>query len=160
MQVQKDKVVIIDYTLRNDNGDILDQSAPDAPLAYLHGHNNLIPGLEAELAGKGQGDEIEAHIAPADAYGEYNDNLIEVVPRKMFQGVDEIEPGMQFHAQTGQGVQVVTVKAVDDDNVTIDGNHALAGETLHFNVTIKEVRDASQEELDHGHVHGPGGHHH
>ncbi len=160
MQVQADKVVIIDYTLKNDAGDILDQSTPDSPLAYLHGHNNLIPGLETALNGKGAGDQIEASIPPAEAYGDYNENLIQVVPRNMFQGVDEIEPGMQFHAQTGQGVQVVTVKEANDESVTIDGNHALAGETLHFDVTIKEVRDASQEELDHGHVHGPGGHHH
>jgi len=160
MDVQSNRVITIDYTLRNDDGEILDQSSPDSPLVYLHGHNNLIQGLETALNGKGQGDNVEASIPPEEAYGEYNEALIQAVPREMFQGVDAIEPGMQFQAQTGQGVQVVTVKAVDDDTVTIDGNHALAGETLHFSVTIKDVRDASAEELDHGHVHGPGGHHH
>lgn len=160
MQVQADKVITIDYTLRNDAGDILDQSAPDAPLSYLHGHNNLIAGLEAALNGKSQGEQVAASIPPAEAYGEYDESLIQEVPRGMFQGVEQIEPGMQFQAQTGQGVQIVTVKDANDEIVTIDGNHALAGETLHFDVTVKNIRDASQEELDHGHVHGPGGHHH
>lgn len=160
MQVESNKVVIIDYTLRNDAGDVLDQSSPEAPLSYLHGHQNIIPGLENALNGKTQGDKVDASIPPAEAYGEYDDNLIQAVPRNMFQGIDEIEPGMQFQAQTGQGVQIVTVKEANEESVTIDANHALAGETLHFNVTVKEVRDASQEELDHGHVHGPGGHEH
>ncbi|EDY85429.1 peptidyl-prolyl cis-trans isomerase, fkbp-type [gamma proteobacterium HTCC5015] len=139
---------------------MLDQSSPEAPLSYLHGHQNIIPGLENALNGKTQGDKVDASIPPAEAYGEYDDNLIQAVPRNMFQGIDEIEPGMQFQAQTGQGVQIVTVKEANEESVTIDANHALAGETLHFNVTVKEVRDASQEELDHGHVHGPGGHEH
>lgn len=160
MLVASNKVISIDYTLRNDAGDILDQSTPDAPLLYLHGHNNLISGLEAALAGKGQGDQIEASIPPEEAYGPYNETLIQTVPREMFQGIDQIEPGMQFQAQTEQGVQVVTVKEASDEGITIDANHALAGETLHFDVTIKEIRDASEEELSHGHVHGPGGHAH
>lgn len=160
MQIAANAVVSIDYTLKNDAGDILDQSSPDSPLLYLHGHGNLIPGLEAAMVGKAAGDNLQASIPPAEAYGEYNEELIEAVPREMFQGVDEIEPGMQFRAQTPQGMQVVTVKEANDQEVMIDGNHPLAGETLHFDVTIKEVREASEEELSHGHVHGPGGHHH
>lgn len=160
MHIQANAVVSIDYILKNDAGNVLDQSAPDAPLSYLHGHNNLISGLEAALEGKATGDQLTAVIPPEEAYGAYNENLIEAVPRQMFQGVDNIEPGMQFQAQTAQGVQVVTVTEVSDETVTIDGNHALAGETLHFDVTIKEVREASAEELSHGHAHGPGGHHH
>ena len=160
MTIATDKVVSIDYVLRNDDGDILDQSAPESPLSYLHGHHNLISGLEAALLGKTTGDRVEASIAPADAYGEYDANLVEQVPRQMFQGIDTIEPGMQFQAQTPQGVQVVTVREATVDTVTVDGNHALAGQTLHFDVTVKEVRDASAEELSHGHAHGPGGHHH
>ncbi len=160
MHIQANAVVSIDYTLKNDAGNVLDQSTPDAPLSYLHGHNNLISGLESALEGKLQGDQVTAVIPPEEAYGVYNESLIEAVPRQMFQGVDNIEPGMQFQAQTAQGVQVVTVTEVNDETVTIDGNHALAGETLHFDVTIKEVREASAEELSHGHAHGPGGHHH
>lgn len=160
MQIEANKVVSIDYTLKNDAGDVLDQSTSDNPLSYLHGHNNLIPGLENALAGKASGDDVTASIPPAEAYGEYDENLIQAVPRNLFQGVDQVEPGMQFQAQTGQGMQVVTVREVDDENVTIDANHALAGQTLHFAVTVKDVRDASEEELAHGHVHGPGGHEH
>jgi FKBP-type peptidyl-prolyl cis-trans isomerase SlyD len=160
MKVESDKVVSIDYTLRNDGGDILDQSSPDAPLAYLHGHGNLIEGLESALLDKDEGDQLTATIAPAEAYGEYDATLVEAVPRAMFQGVDKVEVGMQFQTQMGQGVQIVTVKDVDDETVTIDANHALAGETLHFEVTVKGIREASEEELDHGHVHGPDGHHH
>lgn len=160
MQIAADKVVSIDYTLRNDAGDVLDQSAPDSPLNYLHGHGNLIPGLESALAGKSQGDQVDAVIPPAEAYGEFDAGLVQVVPREMFQGIDAIEPGMQFQAQSGQGTQIITVKEVDGENVTVDANHQLAGETLHFDVTVKDVRDASEEELSHGHVHGPGGHEH
>jgi FKBP-type peptidyl-prolyl cis-trans isomerase SlyD len=160
MQIAADKVVSIDYTLRNDAGEVLDQSAPDSPLHYLHGHGNLLPGLESALVGKSQGDQVDAVIPPAEAYGEFDAGLVQVVPREMFQGVDTIEPGMQFQAQSGQGMQIITVKEVNDENVTVDANHQLAGETLHFDVTVKDVRDASAEELSHGHVHGPGGHEH
>jgi len=160
MNIAANTVVSIDYTLRNDAGDILDQSSPEAPLSYLHGHNNVISGLEHALLGKAKADRLEASIAPAEAYGEYDAALVQAVPRAWFQGVDDIDVGMQFQTQMDGGVQVVTVKEVNDDTVTIDGNHALAGQTLHFDVTVKGVREASQEELDHGHVHGPGGHHH
>jgi FKBP-type peptidyl-prolyl cis-trans isomerase SlyD len=160
MHIKANAVVSIDYTLKNDAGEMLDQSAPDTPLTYLHGHKNLISGLEAALEGKVQGDQVAAVIPPEDAYGIHDQNLIQAVPRNMFQGVESIEPGMQFQAQTAQGVQVVTVTEVGADTVTIDGNHALAGETLHFDVTIADVREASDEELSHGHAHGPGGHHH
>lgn len=160
MQIAQDSVALIDYTLTNDEGDVIDSSAGGEPLAYLHGHHNIIPGLEKALAGKTVGDSLKVSIEPAEGYGEFNASLVEVVPRHLFQGVDQIEVGMQFHAQTGQGMQVITVSAVEGDEVTVDGNHPLAGQTLHFDVTIKEVRAASAEELAHGHVHGVGGHHH
>ena len=160
MQIAQDCVALIDYTLTNDAGDVIDSSQGGEPLAYLHGHQNIIPGLEKALAGKTAGDSLKVSIAPADGYGDKNPSLVEQVPRHMFSGVDTIEVGMQFHAQTGGGMQVITVSAVDGDTITVDGNHPLAGETLHFDVTVKEVRAASQEELDHGHVHGVGGHHH
>ncbi|HSH84850.1 MAG TPA: peptidylprolyl isomerase [Guyparkeria sp.] len=160
MQVQNDHVVSIDYTLKNDAGDIMDSSEQTGPLAYLHGHQNIIPGLEKALENKSVGDSFTASIEPAEAYGERDEAMIQVVPRSMFQGVDEIEPGMRFEAQAQGGITVVTVKAVEGDEITLDGNHELAGETLHFDVEITDVRPASQEEIDHGHVHGPGGHEH
>lgn len=160
MQIAQDHVALIDYTLTNDNGDVIDSSAGGEPLAYLHGHHNIIPGLEKALLGKVAGDSLKVSIEPADAYGEFNPALMEQVPRHLFAGVDQIEPGMQFQAQTAQGMQIITVAAVDGDQITVNGNHPLAGQTLHFDVTVKEVRAASQEELDHGHVHGVGGHHH
>jgi FKBP-type peptidyl-prolyl cis-trans isomerase SlyD len=160
MQVQSDHVVSIDYTLKNDAGEVMDSSEQTGPLAYLHGHQNIIPGLEKALDDKAVGDSFTASIEPADAYGERNEEMIQTVPRSMFQGVDEIEPGMRFQAQTEGGVTVVTIKDVNGDEITLDGNHELAGETLHFDVEIKEVRPASEEEIEHGHVHGPDGHEH
>ena len=160
MQVQNDHVVSIDYTLKNDAGEVMDTSEQNGPLAYLHGHQNIIPGLEKALDDKSVGDSFTVSIEPAEAYGERDERMIQTVPRSMFQGVDEIEPGMRFQAQTEGGVTVVTIKEVNGDEITLDGNHELAGETLHFDVEVKDVRPASEEEIEHGHVHGPGGHEH
>lgn len=160
MQIAQDSVALIDYTLTNDAGDVIDSSKGGEPMAYLHGHSNIIPGLEKALAGKVVGDSLKVSVEPAEGYGELNPALLETVPRNVFQGVDNIEVGMQFQAQTAQGVQVITVKAVDGEDITVDGNHPLAGQTLHFDVAVTEVRAASAEELEHGHVHGTGGHHH
>ena len=160
MQASKDKVVTMHYTLTDTKGEILDSSNGAEPMPYLHGHMNIIPGLERELEGKKVGDKLTVNVAAKDGYGERNDAMIESVPREMFQGVDEIQPGMQFHAETGQGMAVVTVVEVGDNEVKIDGNHPLAGTDLTFDVEIVDVRDASAEELEHGHVHGPGGHQH
>jgi len=160
MQVQNDHVVSIDYTLKNDAGEVMDTSEQNGPLAYLHGHHNIIPGLEKALDDKSVGDSFTVSIEPAEAYGERDERMIQTVPRSMFQGVDEIEPGMRFQAQTEGGVTVVTIKEVNGDEITLDGNHELAGETLHFDVEVKDVRPASEEEMEHGHVHGPDGHEH
>lgn len=160
MQIAQDCVALIDYTLTNDAGEVIDSSNGGEPLAYLHGHQNIIPGLEKALAGKVVGDSLKVSIAPAEGYGELNSALVEKVPHHLFSGVDQIEVGMQFHAQTEQGMQVITVSAVEGETITVDGNHPLAGQTLNFEVTVKEVRAASREELEHGHVHGVGGHHH
>ena len=160
MQIANNVVAHIEYTLTDDNGEILDSSVGSDPLVYLHGAGNIIPGLEAALEGKKAGDSFKISILPIEGYGERNDSLLQEVPRQMFQGVDQIDAGMQFHAQTDYGMQVVTVVSVDNDNVTVDANHPLAGQTLHFDVKVLDVRAASQEELDHGHVHGAGGHHH
>ncbi|MDX8407557.1 MAG: peptidylprolyl isomerase [Mariprofundaceae bacterium] len=160
MQIAKDKVVYIDYTLTNDAGDVLDSSQDAEPLAYLHGADNIIPGLEKELEGRKAGDALKVSIEPADGYGEFNAELTQVVPSSMFEGVEKIEVGMQFQAETPDGVQVIRIAEVEGDNVTIDGNHPLAGQQLNFDVKVTEVRDASAEELEHGHVHGAGGHQH
>ena len=155
MQIAQNKVAIITYTLTNVNGEIMDQANEEQPFAFIAGTGNIIPGLDSALEGKSAGDTVKVTIAPEDAYGERNDALTQVVPMEMFQGVDKVEPGMQFQAQTNQGVSVVTVTKVEDGQVTIDGNHPLAGETLNFDVTVVDVRDATADELEHGHVHGP-----
>lgn len=160
MQIANDVVALIEYTLTDDQGNVIDSSVGGEPLAYLHGAGNIIPGLESALEGKKVGDSLKVSVAPAEGYGEKDDSLLQVVPRSMFRGVDQIEVGMQFHAQTDYGMQVITVAKVEGDNVTVDGNHPLAGQNLNFDVKVVEVRAASAEELEHGHVHGAGGHHH
>jgi len=161
MNVAQDKVVLIHYTLKNDAGAVIDSSSGGDPLAYIHGQGNIIPGLEKALAGKQQGDKLSVKVEPAEGYGVRDASLVQQVPRRSFGGVANIQPGMQFHAQTSQGhTRVVTVTAIKGDMVTVDGNHPLAGENLNFDVEIAEVRDATEEEIAHGHVHGPGGHHH
>lgn len=147
-------VVRMHYTLTNSDGEVLDSSSGGEPLAYLHGAGNIIPGLERELTGKVAGDSLTVVVAPEDGYGEVNEGLFQVVPREAFQGIDAIEPGMNFQAQ-GEGgqVQSIVVAKVDGDEITVDANHPLAGVQLHFAVEIVEVRDASDEEIAHGHVH-------
>jgi FKBP-type peptidyl-prolyl cis-trans isomerase SlyD len=129
-------------------------------LAYLHGLGNIIPGLENALSGRALGDKFSVTVAPADGYGERDNEMVQSVPKSAFQGVDQILPGMQFQAQSPEGMQLVTVIDVDGDEVILDGNHPMAGITLTFDVEVTEIRDATAEELEHGHVHGPGGHHH
>lgn len=154
MQVANNCVVAFHYTLTGEDGVELDSSKGKDPLAYLHGHGGIIPGLERELEGKAAGDSLKVTVEPADAYGEVNPELVQPVPREAFQGVDSIEVGMQFQAQGSNGqVQMVVVKDVSDETVTVDANHPLAGQTLHFDVNIEDVREASDEELEHGHVH-------
>jgi FKBP-type peptidyl-prolyl cis-trans isomerase SlyD len=162
MQIAKDKVVMINYTLTDPDGQVLDSSEGRDPLAYLHGRGNIIPGLEAALDGKAVGEQVQVTVEPAQAYGELDESLVQQVPLSKFEGVDKVEPGMQFTAQTQMGPRVISVTEVDQANdlVTVDANHPLAGVTLNFDVNIVEVREATAEELDHGHVHAPGGHHH
>lgn len=160
MQVATDKVVVIHYTLKNAEGQVLDSSEGGDPLAYIHGNGNIIPGLEEALEGKVAGDKLNVSIAPDKAYGMHSAELVQQVPKRAFQGVGQVQEGMRFTAQTEHGPRQVVVTRVIGDMVTVDGNHPLAGQTLNFDVEIAEVRDASQEELEHGHVHGPGGHHH
>ncbi len=161
MQIAANKAVSIDYTLTNDAGEVIDSSAGGAPLVYLHGAGNIIVGLEKALEGKQAGDELSVAIEPGEAYGEYSAELVATLNRSMFEGVDELEVGMQFHASAPDGqMQIVTIRDLDGDDVTVDGNHPLAGQRLNFQVKIIDIRDASQEEVAHGHVHGEGGHHH
>ncbi|AFI84882.1 MULTISPECIES: FKBP-type peptidyl-prolyl cis-trans isomerase [Methylophaga] len=160
MKVADNKVVVIDYTLTDNSGTVIDSSEGAGPLAYLHGAGNIIPGLEDALAGKETGDKVQASIEPANAYGERHDALKQDVPAELFSGVEKVEVGMQFQSETEQGPVLVTVVAINDETVTVDGNHPLAGVHLNFDVEIREVREPSAEELEHGHVHGEGGHQH
>lgn len=160
MQIAENAVVSFHYTLTNDAGEVLDSSRGREPLAYLQGAGNIVPGLEDAMVGKRAGDSFKVDVAPEDGYGIHHEGLVQDVPRAAFQGVDVIEPGMSFEANTPQGAHSVTVTKVSADTVTVDGNHPLAGQTLHFDVEITAVREATSEELSHGHVHGAGGHHH
>lgn len=159
MQITNEKVVAIHYTLTNNDGTVLDSSEGREPLYYLHGFGNLIPGMEEGVEGKMKGDKCELKISPEKGYGVRDENMVQQIPLEAFGG-GEVKPGMQFHAGGNGGSFVVTVMEVADDVVTVDGNHALAGVELNFKVEIVEVRDATADEITHGHVHGPGGHHH
>ena len=160
MQVARDAVVLIHYTLTNDAGEVLDSSSGGEPLAYLHGGGNIVAGLEEALEGKAAGDKLNVALPAEKAYGPRDASLVQQVPRRAFQGVSDLRPGMRFTAQTEQGPRAVVVTRVAGDMVTVDGNHPLAGQAHNFDVEIAEVRAATAEELQHGHVHGPGGHHH
>ncbi len=158
-QIADNKVVLIHYTLKDDDGEVVDSSAGQEPLGYLHGQGNIVAGLESALTGKSVGDKISVKVDAADGYGEFDESLVQPVPREQF-GDHEVTVGQQFHADTAVGPRIVTVMAIEGDEVVINANHELAGMNLNFDVEVVGVRDASAEELDHGHVHGPGGHHH
>jgi len=160
MKIAEKHVVTLNYTLKDNDDNIIDQSE-DGSFCYLHGASNIIPGLENALTGKSSGDELSVSVAPEEGYGPRDDARIQEVPRDAFPPEPEIEPGMQFNAEGPDGQAVmVTIAKVEDGTITVDGNHPLAGVTLNFDVTIADIRDASAEELEHGHVHGPGGHQH
>ena len=160
MNITDNCVASFNYLLTDSSGKMLDTSEGHGPLSYLHGAGNIIPGLESALEGKTVGDKLTVAVPAAQAYGVRDDALVQELPSNMFSGIDNIEVGMEFHAETEHGMQVVTVTKVEGDNVTIDGNHPLAGVDLNFAVEITEVRAATEEELNHGHAHGAGGHHH
>ena len=159
MVIEKHRVVSIHYTLTNDGGDTLDTSQGRDPLSYIQGMGHLIIGLEEALEGKKKGDSLKVNIPPEKGYGERRDDLIQKVPREQF-GDNQVEPGMQFQANTDGGQILVTITEVQEQEVTVDGNHPLAGQNLNFAVEITEVREATKEEIEHRHVHGPGGHEH
>jgi FKBP-type peptidyl-prolyl cis-trans isomerase SlyD len=160
VEIAADRVVLIHYTLKDDDGSVIDSSAGGEPLAYIQGHGNLVSGLEKALEGKQDGNTLAVVIPAAEGYGVRDAGLIQRVPKRSLQGSGEIKKGMQFQARTDDGMRLFTVTAVVGDMVTLDGNHPLADQTLHFDVEVVGVRAATTEELEHGHVHGAGGHHH
>lgn len=147
-------VVSMHYKLTDNDGNVIDSSEGADPLTYLHGAGNIIPGLEQALVGKVEKDSLTVKVSPAEGYGEVIKELVETVPISAFQGVDNVEAGMAFEAQNASGqMQRIVVKKVEGDQVTVDGNHPLAGVELNFDVEIITVREATEEELAHGHVH-------
>ncbi len=161
MKIKKDKVVSIDYTLRNDAGEVIDKSSEGKPLPYLHGHRNIVPGLEQALDGKEEGETISVSIPAAQGYGERSEERIFEIPRDKLPPELEPEIGMELFAQAPDGSALrLRVIEIGETHVKVDANHPLAGETLHFDVRVAGVRDASPEELAHGHVHGPDAHAH
>lgn len=160
MQIVTNSVVYMHYTLTDDAGKVIDSSSGGEPLAYLHGGGNIVKGLEKALEGKQAGDKLTVKVSPEEGYGVREESAIQKVPRRALRGVKDLKPGMRFTAQGAHGPIEVTVTAIQGDMVTVDGNHALAGVTLNFDVEITKVREATAEELMHGHVHGAGGHHH
>lgn len=161
MNIADQTAVSLEYTLKNTSGEVIDSANADSPLVYLHGAGNLIPGVENALAGKSVGDEVQVTVAPEDGYGSRVEEMVVKVPRaELPEG--ELQIGMQFQVQHEGGTGIVTLTAIniEDGTATLDGNHPLAGETLDFAMKVLEVRAATPEELEHGHVHGPGGHQH
>ena len=151
------RVVSIHYTLTDHDGETLDTSSGGDPLMYLHGAGNLIPGLESALVGKSVGEQLDATIRPEDAYGAVDPELVQLVPHEAFEDIDEIEVGMELEAEAPEGEsRLVVVQEVTEEGVLIDGNHPLAGQVLHFDVTVADIKEATDEEIAHGHAHGPG----
>lgn len=159
MKISKNTVPSLAYTLKNDNGEVLDQADKKNAFVYLHGHAGVIVGLEKALEGKTTGDILTLEIAPEEAYGQRHESSIQEMPLDMFGDIDksEIFAGAQFHAETNQGMQIVTITRIGEETVTIDGNHPMAGLTLHFDIEVLDVRAANEEEIAHGHIHAHGG---
>jgi FKBP-type peptidyl-prolyl cis-trans isomerase SlyD len=160
MTITKGSVVLFDYTLTDDEKDIIDSSKEGGPLAYLHGEGQIVKGLEKVMEGKKAGDTFSVTVSPEEGYGLPDPSKIATVTADQIEGGDELEEGMQLEASNEDGEQIVVVSKIEGNKVTLDGNHPLAGMTLHFDITVREVRAATPEEIAHGHVHGPGGHHH
>lgn len=159
MKIAKDSVVRFHYTVSEVGQESLESSKDREPLAILYGHGNIIPGLETAMLDREAGASFGVDVAAADAYGEKRDGLSQRVPKKHF-GAQKLEPGMQVVLQTNFGPRAVTIQKIGMSVVDVDLNHPMAGKDLHFDVEIVEVREATAEELEHGHVHGDGGHHH
>jgi FKBP-type peptidyl-prolyl cis-trans isomerase SlyD len=156
MRIARNSVVTIDFTMYGDANEVLESSQDDTPLVYMHGIGELPDGLEEELAGKQAGDEVDVTLLPQQAYGEYDASLVQAVPREQFDGAEEIAVGMRFEAETEEGPRVVHVVGLEDGDVIVDANEPYAGRTVRFAVKVLGVREASDDELEHGHAHGPG----
>jgi len=160
VQITAETVATFEYKLTKDDGELLDSSEGSEPLVYVHGTGSILPGLETQLEGKAAGDTLQVRLAPEDAYGEHDAGMVHEVERGQLPPDVEVTEGMQFHAESEDGVHILTVLSVEGDTVKMDANHPLAGVALNFDVKVVEVRAATAEELEHGHVHGPGGHEH
>lgn len=160
MKIDKDKVVLMHYTLTDNAGDKIGSTEGQAPLAYIQGKGNIMPGLEIEMEGKQAGDKFTVHLPAENAYGKHNPELVHVVDKSVFQGEEEITIGMRVNVQTSNGDSIAVVSAFDDKTISLDLNHPLADKDLTFEIEVIEVREPTITELEHGHVHGPGGHHH
>ena len=165
MTIQKNSVVFFHYTLTLEGGEEVDSSRGGDPFAYLHGHGNIVPGLEKELLGKEAGDSVKAVVSPEEGYGVEDPALNLRVPKEAFppEALADLAPGMMFQSQHPDDPNqeiILRVVQIDGPAVFVTGNHPLAGKTLHFDVEIVSIREASLEEMAKGHVHGPGGHHH
>jgi FKBP-type peptidyl-prolyl cis-trans isomerase SlyD len=152
MEITDGRVATIHYTLTDDDGQVIDRSPQEKPLSYLHGAGNIVPGLEKALAGKQAGESLKAEVPPEQGYGPRHDAMVQEVPRSAFPDIDAVKPGMQFEARTERGPLLVTVTGIGDEQVTVDGNHPLAGKTLHFAVEVADVRPATEQESNQGHV--------
>jgi FKBP-type peptidyl-prolyl cis-trans isomerase SlyD len=153
MQIEKDRVVAIDYTLKDDNGEVLDSSAGRKPLSYIQGAGNLIPGVENALEGKNAGERVEITVPPETGYGVRDDSLLMSIEREKFGEVEDLKEGLRFRMDTPDGPAIFTVVAIGETEVQVDGNHPLSGMTLNFDIKVQSVREATAEELEHGHVH-------
>lgn len=161
MMITSKSVVGIEYTLKDKKGELLDSNEGASPLLYIHGLGQIVAGLEKALEGKGIGDQVEVKVSAAEGYGEFDEELIQRIPRAEFKDMEPLEEGMEIVVENEDGEdQVMTISDLNEKEVTLDGNHPLAGQDLHFKVKVASVRVATAEELDHGHVHGAGGHHH
>tara|TARA_R110002049_G_scaffold228622_4_gene400744 strand:- start:386 stop:868 length:483 start_codon:yes stop_codon:yes gene_type:complete len=160
MKIAKNAVVTMNYTLKDDKGTVIDSSSENGPLSFIQGIGNIITGLEAKMEGKAKGDKFDCTILPADGYGEADPNLIQKVERSQFGEGDTLEVGMMFEVGNDEQTFIARVIELDDQNVTLDANHPMAGQTLNFDVEILNVREAEANELAHGHAHGEGGHQH
>ena len=162
MKISKNTVVTANYVIRDGEGEVIDESAENGPMEYLHGGEGILEGLEKVLNGKKAGDIVKVTLSAEEAYGEFDEDLVEEVSKEMFSEMDDLEVGLVFHAETEDGEVEYEVVSIEGDIVTIDGNHPLAGEELHFEIEVTNVRKATAEELEHGHAHGDGcghGHH-
>jgi FKBP-type peptidyl-prolyl cis-trans isomerase SlyD len=157
MKISDNKVVVLHYAVSDSEDTLIDSSYDHSPLSVIQGSHYLIPGLEVALEGHEAGDKFEVSVDAENAYGQREDGFVQTVPKAMFGGIEDLDVGSQLRATTDEGEQTVIVIDVQDDEITVDGNHPLAGIDLKFDVEVLEVRDATAEELEHGHVHGEGG---